>query len=207
MELIDTLIEARWIIPIVPKGVILENSALAVNAGRIVDILPFEAAEKTYQAQKVFRFPTSALLPGFVNLHSHAAMNLVRGLGADLPLMDWLTKEIWPAEGKLMSPEFVAEGSWLAGLEMAASGVTTTSDHYFFPNPLRGAPSCRSALRGFRHRLIGFPSAWAKNDTEYLSLSEADSRRTRRPLRAHHHCAARTLHCERCSLETLRRDF
>ena len=108
MELIDTLIEARWIIPIVPKGVILENSALAVNAGRIVDILPFETAEKTYQAQKVFRFPTSALLPGFVNLHSHAAMNLVRGLGADLPLMDWLTKEIWPAEGKLMSPEFVA---------------------------------------------------------------------------------------------------
>ena len=46
MELIDTLIEARWIIPIVPKGVILENSALAVNAGRIVDILPFETAEK-----------------------------------------------------------------------------------------------------------------------------------------------------------------
>ena len=42
MELIDTLIEARWIIPIVPKGVILENSALAVNAGRIVDILPIE---------------------------------------------------------------------------------------------------------------------------------------------------------------------
>lgn len=46
MELIDTLIEARWIIPIVPKGVILENSALAVNAGRIVDILPIETAEK-----------------------------------------------------------------------------------------------------------------------------------------------------------------
>lgn len=54
MELIDTLIEARWIIPIVPKGVILENSALAVNAGRIVDILPIETAEKTYQAQRSF---------------------------------------------------------------------------------------------------------------------------------------------------------
>ena len=173
MELIDTLIEARWIIPIVPKGVILENSALAVNAGRIVDILPIETAEKTYQAQQVFRFPTSALLPGFVNLHSHAAMNLVRGLGADLPLMDWLTKEIWPAEGKLMSPEFVAEGSWLAGLEMAASGVTTTSDHYFFPKSaaeglLRAGLRC--AVSGI---VIGFPSAWAKNDTEYLSLSEA----------------------------------
>lgn len=57
MELIDTLIEARWIIPIVPKGVILENSALAVNAGRIVDILPFETAEKNVSSTKGLSFP------------------------------------------------------------------------------------------------------------------------------------------------------
>lgn len=54
MELIDTLIEARWIIPIVPKGVILENSALAVNAGRIVDILPIETAEKRIKHKRSF---------------------------------------------------------------------------------------------------------------------------------------------------------
>ena len=72
-------------------------------------------------------------------------MNLVRGLGADLPLMGWLTKKIWPAEGKLMSPEFVREGSWLAGLEMTAGGVTTTSDHYFFPKA--AAEGLRSAGR------------------------------------------------------------
>lgn len=80
-------------------------------------------------------------------------MNLVRGLGADLPLMDWLTKEIWPAEGKLMSPEFVAEGSWLAGLEMAAGGVTTTSDHYFFPKSAAEGSFVRGCAARFRASL------------------------------------------------------
>ena len=169
----DTIIEARWVIPVAPKGVILENTSVVVAGGRIIDLLSIPEARTKYSAQKMVSFPSSALLPGFVNLHSHAAMNLVRGLGADLPLMDWLTKKIWPAEGKLMSPEFVREGSWIAGLEMAAGGVTTTSDHYFFPEAaaegLRAA-GLRCAVSGI---VIGFPSAWAKTDAEYLEKSEA----------------------------------
>lgn len=169
----DTIIEARWVIPVAPKGVILDNTSVVISDGRIIDLLPISEARTKYSAPEVVSLPESALLPGFVNLHSHAAMNLVRGLGADLPLMDWLTKKIWPAEGKLMSPEFVREGSWLAGLEMAAGGVTTTSDHYFFPKAaaegLRSA-GLRCAVSGI---VIGFPSAWAKNDAEYLEKSEA----------------------------------
>ena len=113
----DTIIEARWVIPVAPKGVILDNTSVVISDGRIIDLLPISEARTKYSAPEVVSLPESALLPGFVNLHSHAAMNLVRGLGADLPLMDWLTKKIWPAEGKLMSPEFVREGSWLAGLD------------------------------------------------------------------------------------------
>ena len=37
-----------------------------------------------------------AVLPGFVNAHTHAAMTLVRGLGEESPLMEWLTKKVWP---------------------------------------------------------------------------------------------------------------
>lgn len=169
----DTLIEARWVIPVAPKGAILENTAVVVTQGRITALLPVEEARRLYAARDVVSLPESAVLPGFVNLHSHAAMNLVRGLGADLPLMDWLTKKIWPAEGKLMSPEFVRDGSWLAGLEMAAGGVTTTSDHYFFPRSaaegLRRA-GLRCAVSGI---VIGFPSAWADSDATYLEKSEA----------------------------------
>ncbi len=170
--LIDTLIEARWVIPIVPKNTTLENQTVAVHQGRIVDLLPIEEARQRYQAKETVSLPTSAVMPGFVNLHSHAAMNLLRGLGPDLPLMDWLTKAIWPVEGKLMSHEFVRDGSYIAGVEMAQSGITCTSDHYFFPEAaaegLRDA-GLRCAVSAF---VIGFPSAWAKNDAEYLSKSE-----------------------------------
>ena len=143
MQHADTIIEARWVLPIAPKGVILENHSIIIRDGRIAAVLPNADARLQYESDDVVTLPDSLVMPGFVNLHSHAAMNLVRGLGADLPLMDWLTTKIWPAEGKLMSPDFVREGAYIAGLEMAASGITTTSDHYFFPldaaHGLRGA--------------------------------------------------------------------
>lgn len=172
MQHADSIIEARWLLPIVPKGVTLENQSVVVDKGRIAAVLPTEEARRLYESERVWSLPDSVVLPGFVNLHSHAPMNLLRGMGADLPLMDWLTKKIWPAEGKLMSASFCREGARLAGLEMAASGVTTSSDMYFFPEDvalgLREA-GLRCAVAAF---IIGFPSAWAKDEAEYLKRME-----------------------------------
>ena len=113
----DALVEARWVIPVLPRNTILENHTIVLSGGRISDILPTEAARIRYTGldPMTTRLPGSVLMPGFVNLHTHAAMNLLRGKGADLPLMDWLTQEIWPAEGRLMSHAFVHDGSLLAG--------------------------------------------------------------------------------------------
>lgn len=72
-----------------------------------------------------------ALLPGFVNAHTHAAMNLLRGIGEEAPLMEWLKEKIWPAEAKL-GREHVYWGTRLALLEMAANGITAFGDMYFF---------------------------------------------------------------------------
>ena len=71
-----------------------------------------------------------AVLPGFVNAHTHAAMVLLRGLGEELPLMDWLQKKIWPVEAKL-TPEHIYWGTKSAILEMLASGTTCFADMYF----------------------------------------------------------------------------
>lgn len=101
----DTLVEARWVIPVIPRNTVLENHTVVFSGGRIADILPTEAARVRYAGleAKTMRLPAGVVMPGLINLHTHAAMNLLRGRGADLPLMDWLTKEIWPAEGRLMS--------------------------------------------------------------------------------------------------------
>ncbi|MEF3244827.1 MAG: amidohydrolase [Caldisericaceae bacterium] len=72
-------------------------------------------------------------LPGFVNTHSHLAMTLMRGLGEDLPLKDWLDKVIFPLESKL-TYDVVYFASLLAAIESIKTGTTTTADFYFYPN-------------------------------------------------------------------------
>lgn len=69
------------------------------------------------------------LLPGFVNCHCHSAMTLLRGLGEEEPLKDWLEKKIWPREARLTA-EQVYSGTSLAVLEMAMGGVTCFADMY-----------------------------------------------------------------------------
>ena len=71
-----------------------------------------------------------ALIPGFVNAHTHAAMCLLRGVGEESPLKEWLEEKIWPAEAKL-TREHILWGTKSALLEMAANGVTAFADMYF----------------------------------------------------------------------------
>lgn len=70
-----------------------------------------------------------AVVPGFVNAHTHAAMTLFRGYGDDMPLMPWLEQKIWPNEAK-MNREDVYWGAKLACLEMIKSGTTSFFDMY-----------------------------------------------------------------------------
>ena len=71
-----------------------------------------------------------AIFPGFYNLHTHAAMSLLKGLGDDKELFSWLSQDIWPREAKFDS-DIVYVGTKLAILEMAKSGTVFFSDMYF----------------------------------------------------------------------------
>ena len=71
-----------------------------------------------------------AAFPSFANMHTHAAMTLLKGLGSDLPLQQWLNESIWPAE-KHLDGEAVYWGAKLACLEMIKSGTTLFNDMYF----------------------------------------------------------------------------
>ena len=165
---IDTLIHARWVVPVVPRATVLEHHAVAIADGRIVDVLPSAEATQRYRAVDVQKLDTHAVTPGLVNCHTHAAMALLRGVGDDLPLMRWLKERIWPLETALVSPEFVHDGSQLAALEMLRSGTTTCSDMYFYPE------ASLRALRSFGMRAVGgiiaieFPTAYASDAEDYL---------------------------------------
>jgi len=152
---------------VAPRGV-LDNHAVAVDAGRIVALVPRAEAFARFQPRRVVELDRHLLIPGLVNLHCHAAMALMRGLADDLPLMRWLQEHIWPAEAKHARDEFVHDGSLLAFAELLRGGTTCVNDMYFFPEA-----TARAALRaGIRAALgiiaIEFPSAYATDAADYL---------------------------------------
>src|SRR5207342_1266905 len=112
--------------------------------------------------------PDSVLIPGLVNGHTHNPMTLMRGVADDLSLMPWLHEHVWPIEGAVMSPEFVADGVELAVAEMLRGGTTCCNESYFFPD----AQAATYRRLGFRACVglpfIEFPSAWAASAAEYF---------------------------------------
>jgi 5-methylthioadenosine/S-adenosylhomocysteine deaminase len=103
----ETVIEAGWIIPVKPAEVVLRGHAVVVAGDRIREIIPTRQARERYPDARRVDLAGHVLIPGLINLHTHAAMTLMRGLGDDLALMEWLNQHIWPTEVRLASPEFV----------------------------------------------------------------------------------------------------
>ncbi|MDR1994859.1 TRZ/ATZ family hydrolase [Azonexus sp.] len=181
-EAIDLLIEARWIAQVEPDSV-LENHALAVRDGRIVAILPTSEARDRYQPGQRLALDRHILIPGLVNLHTHAAMALMRGMADDLPLMDWLHKRIWPAEATHLSAQFVLDGTRLACAEMLRGGITCFNDMYFFPEAAATAASEFGMRAALGITTLEFPTPYASDADDYLSKGLAVRERWRdRPL-------------------------
>ncbi len=168
MQAADTLIHARWVIPVQPAGKVHEQHAVAIRDGRILELLPSTEAQRRYRADNILRLTSHALVPGLVNSHTHAAMSLLRGLADDLPLMEWLNDHIWPAERRWVSTEFVHDGVQLAIAEMLRSGTTCFNDMYFFPD-VTGHAASNAGIRAVVGLIvIDFPTAWAGDADEYL---------------------------------------
>ena len=164
----ELVIEASWVIPIEPHGTALENHAVAIDGGNIVAVLSRDEMNMRCSAGQTVRLDSHVLIPGLVNLHSHAAMTLMRGLADDLKLMDWLSKRIWPAETRHASPQFVYDGTLLACAEMLRGGVTCFNDMYFFPEMTARAALDAGMRAALGIILIEFPTAYASDAQDYL---------------------------------------
>ena len=173
MEQVDLVVEAGFVVPVEPHGVVLEDHAVVVRDGAIVALLPTAEARRRFTATETVSRPDAALLPGLVNAHTHNPMTLMRGVADDLPLKVWLQQHIWPIEGAVMSPAFVEDGVTLAIAELLRGGVTCVNENYFFPD----VQAATYRRHGFRARIglpvIDFPTAWASSDDEYFDKAGA----------------------------------
>lgn len=168
-QAVDTRIDAGWIVPVEPDGLALPDHSLLIRDGRIVALLPHDQADIEFEAKQHHRLPDHVLIPGLVNLHTHAAMTLMRGFADDLPLMTWLQERIWPAEKRWLSPEFVYDGSRLACLEMLKGGITCFNDMYFFPEAAVQAATEAGQRITAGMIVIDFPSNYAADLDGYLN--------------------------------------
>jgi 5-methylthioadenosine/S-adenosylhomocysteine deaminase len=168
MQTVDLLLAPRWLVPIEPEGVVLERHALVVDGGRIAAVLPLAEALTHYAARETIDLPRHALMPGLVNLHTHVAMSLLRGIADDLPLMEWLQHHIWPAEAAHLSAAFCEDGARLAFAEMIRGGTTCMNDMYMFPE-VTARVAREAGLRATVGLVVvDFPTPWGSGPDEYI---------------------------------------
>jgi 5-methylthioadenosine/S-adenosylhomocysteine deaminase len=169
MEKIDQLIHAKWIITCEDNNQVLEDHAIAVKNGLIHAIIPGKDAEKKYDCAATSTYSGHAIIPGFVNAHTHLGMNVFRGLADDLELMDWLNNHIWPAEQKWVSEELVYDSTLLAMAEMIRCGTICFNEMYFFMHATARAAEQAGVRANIGMTIIDVPTAWAKTSEEYFA--------------------------------------
>jgi 5-methylthioadenosine/S-adenosylhomocysteine deaminase len=167
-EKIDLIIHAKWIIPVVPKGIVLEKHCLVISDKKIIAICPSEKAKPSFSAYQEYDLKDHVLIPGLINAHGHASMSLFRGIADDTPLEDWLENHIWPLENKFVSEDFVEQGATVAIAEMITSGTTCFADMYFFPDAVARAATEAKIRVQLACPVLDFPTAWAKDAEEYI---------------------------------------
>ena len=77
---IDLLLNCQWVLPIVPNDQILHNHSVAINGGRIIEILPTKAAIQKYSSAQTEELNRHILMPGLVNTHGRSSARLVRDI-------------------------------------------------------------------------------------------------------------------------------
>lgn len=164
----DLMIEARWIATVVSNQPILENHTVIVQDGLIVEILPIVEARQKYVATSLVCLDDHVLIPGLINLHTHAAMSLMRGIADDMPLMAWLNEHIWPAEKNILSVRYVHDATILACAEMLSGGITCFNDMYFYPQATAAAASRVGMRANLGLVVLEFPSVYANDADDYL---------------------------------------
>jgi 5-methylthioadenosine/S-adenosylhomocysteine deaminase len=104
-------------------------SDVEISEGLITRICPAETVQPEAETE-VMDCTGKAVVPGFINMHTHAGMAMMRGIGEDIAFHEWIDR-IWRAELDI-DAEYVYHATKVACLEMIKTGTTTFVDHYWY---------------------------------------------------------------------------
>jgi 5-methylthioadenosine/S-adenosylhomocysteine deaminase len=134
-EKYDLGIQGGTLITVSAKMEVIEDAVIGIRGNRITLV----DKHRDIPANRIIDATGCLIMPGLVNTHTHLPMVCFRGMADDLPLMNWLTDHIFPAEARFVNKKMVYDGSVLAMAEMIRSGATTFCDGYFFENQVAEA--------------------------------------------------------------------
>ncbi len=163
-----TIIAGRWTLTMTEPVSLLAGHGVLIAGTDILAVAPLDDLLAQHPDAQIVDRPDHVIMPGLINAHSHAAMHLLRGVGDDLPLMQWLQNRIWPLEGALVDESFVYDGTLLASAEMLLGGTTTFNDMYFYPSDSARAAHAMGSRIVAGITLIGFPTRYATDEADYL---------------------------------------
>lgn len=130
---LDIIVTGGTLLTMSARMDIIENCFVGIKDGVIVATgAQTDSGHHALKAKETINASGCIVMPGLVNTHTHVPMICFRGMADDLPLMEWLTKNIWPAEQRFVSKKMVYDGAMLAMAEMILSGTTTFCDAYFY---------------------------------------------------------------------------
>src|SRR5262249_31598847 len=112
---------------------LVEGEARGATAVRIEDgviVAVGAPGEVSAPGARVVDWSGRALVPGTVNAHNHSFQSLLRGIGDDLPFLEWRDRALYRYSPRL-DAEGVHTGALFAFGEMLLHGVTTVCDFFY----------------------------------------------------------------------------
>ena len=168
----DLLVTGDYVLTFNQKKTIVEKGAVVVKGDRIAAIGKASEVEDKIEAREVLDASGCLIMPGLINLHTHAAMTCFRGIADDLPLQAWLYEHIFPVEARHVSEEMVYWGTLLAVVEMVKSGTTTFCDGYFCEDGAARAAASSGVRAVLAQGVIDLPAPGVPNPKGNLKIAE-----------------------------------
>jgi 5-methylthioadenosine/S-adenosylhomocysteine deaminase len=154
----DTVFFNGCVITVNPAFDIIEDGVVCILGGVIERVEKRGGDIAGYRAAERIDAGGGLILPGLVNCHVHLPMSLFRGLADDLPLAEWLSGHIFPAEERFLDPSAVGTGTRLSLLEMLLSGTTACCDGYFYEDAVAEAALDAGIRAVLAQGVIDFPA-------------------------------------------------
>lgn len=155
----DLILTGDVVLTVDADGTVIRRGAVAITDGSIVAVGPIEDVLERFSAESIIDSPGCIIMPGWVNTHTHLAMNVFRGAADDVTLEEFLERLIG-AELRSLTEEMVSVGARAAIAECIAGGTTTALDMYWHPQ------AARAVAREAGFRLLNGPTFMGERDPE-----------------------------------------